>query len=396
MLAKSKCFRVRTYRHLPVAAFFWAAASASHAQQNRPQDLSDFQTAKTDAVIGTSPSGIGPLPTIGGAVPSNFFISQGTLIVEGAAKSDNSPGFFKIFNLNVLTPMAYTDNNGGGSNNESQTATPEVKIGYSDQPWKESNPFQGSFYADLSSNRVSGSQMNADRLSGQMRFDWVGVKNSGYSIPGNRVIEPWTLWHPSIFFSYTPQQSYTPLFERGGIVTQDYAVGLTGFLQGWMNGQTPANWYSRHQEEIEVDYQAQISHRVTDAGPDSYALVLGPSVKLTRINDPADSWLKGLCQPNRCSSSLGLNVTRRWYDALPSTDQRQRSWSFNPVLTGVYVFPQSWFGAKDDAQKLDKGFGQPEVDFQAGYSDTISSMPSKNDRLLSVGITFKAAWGPGA
>jgi hypothetical protein len=334
--------------------------------QSQLQDQIDFNTARSDAVLGTSPAPSSSLPTIGSLVSYSLYPNGNSSVTELQGPQAPAP---PIFNSNFLSPLSYARSQANGKSGiSSANAVPEIKTGFLVHP--SETLFQFSGFLDLSSSRYTGSTANSDRLDGLVRVDFVGSD----PFPDRASIIP--------YVSYAPQQTYAPLFSKGELVTQDLMLGvnkLWDFAPNW----TKYNTVASDDPAWEIGLQLSGQHRIVNSGADSNAIIFGPSIKWAATN-AVEFPHKTPEDLGKLAASIGLNITRRWYESYQ--DYSERVWSVAPILTVSWVLPGKWFG------KSGSYLGSPELDFQIAYSDLNSTVGAKSSRQLGVGPTLKANW----
>jgi hypothetical protein len=120
-----------------------------------------------------------------------------------------------------------------------------------------------------------------------------------------------------------------------------------------------------------------VQRRISNPAPDSYAFVIGPSIKWTSSNQVEFPKIP-IEKLGAMSASLGLNLTRRWDDSYQG--QSERIWSVAPIATFVWQPPIKWLKSA------------PEVDFQVAYSSQSSTTPSDTKHQWGIGPTLKFGW----
>jgi len=148
---------LRAFEQLTIALIVSFGAHSAGAQGTTP-DLSDFNTIRSDALLGTSPTLVNP-PTFG-SLTSGF----GTTSPVQPRAPQPPP-----FNLSNLDPFNYFNQAGNGSDQSAYEATPEVKFGFITRPARF--PLQFSGFADEYSDRFSGAPSNSDKFDGSLRID---------------------------------------------------------------------------------------------------------------------------------------------------------------------------------------------------------------------------------
>jgi hypothetical protein len=182
------------------------------------------------------------------------------------------------------------------------------------------------------------------------------------------------------YASYSPQQAYADFFGRSKPLTQDLAIGLNkliDFHPDWsrfdMRAPGVPTW--------EIGLQATLQRRIVNGGPDSSAVLFNPSLKWTSTDH--HDWPH--CFDANCSAlsaSLGVNLTRRWFDQ--ANDNSERTWGVSPIFTVAWGLPDRFFGGSAGH------YGSPELDFQAAYNDQSSTVDAHSSRQWTVGLIIKA------
>lgn len=355
--------RARTGAWLVLSVLLGAAALAfaePAGAQSASEAQADFNTARSDALLGTSVSG-STLPTFG------------SLTGYGAVATANGPalkgGPAPTYSFNALGPADYYRRAGGAKPlQEAAQTTPELKLGF--KYTGQGSPLQFSGFLDAASDRYSKDATDLDKLSGNLRVDYVGTDNP--KIRGN----------PVPYLAYAPSEGLNPFFKHETKTTQDFTVGMTTFVD------RDAHW-----RPIPTDVSAiptwelglamSLQRRIVSVGSDSTALVVGPSIKWTASSAAYFPYI----HPENLgalSASFALNITRRAYDKTPTASERV--WGLQPIFTVAWQLPSKWFGM--NAAK----YGAPELDFQAAYNDSNSSLSANNSRQWTVGPTLKAGW----
>lgn len=321
------------------------------------QDQIDFNTTRSDALLGTSfaPSNS---PSIGSLVSYRM---PGGFSVAAGAESVTPPQ--PLWNLNILSPANYfehTTEKGGAA--ESAEFTPTTKFGF--QKRIGESAFTVSGFLNEASDRYTGSPANTDLVSGAVRID---LGQSG-SNPNRNA--------PDYYFSYSPQRAYSAFFDAPQKTTRDFAFGvnqLFDFLPRWR----PVDARAGYAQNWEIGIQVGGQRRVVNPGPDSYALILGPSIKWSAVSE-AEWPSLDLTKVGGLAASLGVNLTRRWYDAYHGISERV--WTLAPVFTAVWQPPAKWLNSV------------PEIDFQIAYSDQSSTTAANRGHQWGVGPELKANW----
>jgi hypothetical protein len=336
------------------------ANAVAHSQVS-VQQQNDFNTARSDAALGTSFSPTSP-PTFGS------IISYGNRPIP-PPEAGPLPPTPKPFSLNFLAPFNYVQKGAEGTTTTGAAeATPELKVAFLARPGSGWMRFTG--YLDEYSDRYTGKPSNGDRLSASLRMEYVGTQP---------VIDPDRLIP---YLSYAPSKTFAPLFSKKKLTTQDYTLGINelwdfapsfrafdtrgGFLPTW-----------------ELGLQAAAQRRIVDSGADSFALIFSPSLKWAATDRIHFPYLEPE-QFGKLAASLGLTVTRRWYERYQG--QTEQTWSLGPIFTVVWLPPAQWFGSKASL------LGSPEVDFQLAYSDLNASLHSDNAHSYTIGPALKASW----
>jgi hypothetical protein len=320
----------------------------------------DFNTARTDATLGTSTTAAN-MPTFGSVVSFGILPISGTVAQFKAVPLPVNP-----FTFNFLAPINYvSDFSATGGAQRAAEATPELKQGFVVHP--DNVVLQFSGFLDESSDRYTGSIPNTDKLSGSLRVDWVGTE----PFPDRQRLIP--------YLSYSPQQVYAAFFGKSKPFTQDLALGvnkLWDFSPKWSLYDGRAGVFPTW----ELGLQIATQHRVVNSGPDSDALLIGPSLKWARSN--AVEWPH--CVPEVCgmlSASVSVNLTRRWYDRFEGISSS--SWTAAPIFTFAWGIPDRFLAGNAS------NFGSPELDFQLAYNDLSIDTPGQSSHQWSVGLIVK-------
>lgn len=212
-------------------------------------DQIDFNTARSDALLGTSFTPTTP-PTIGSVV------SYG--IAGGVRSSDLTLTTPPLGSINLLNPINYVRQFPGGSAPaESAEFTPQVKAGLVYRLRDTWSFVQVSASLGESSDRYTGSPANTDALNATLRFDFVGTDTHL-----NR-----DAWVP--YFSYMPSEIYAAFYATRKQVNQDYTIGIQSY---GTSSRTDGRWKaaqalrapgrsgcnSQHNEESRILRQIQL------------------------------------------------------------------------------------------------------------------------------------------
>ncbi|MGD0647761.1 MAG: hypothetical protein ABR971_07195 [Acidobacteriaceae bacterium] len=348
--------RPRTFGQFAIALIVGFGAHSAGAQGTTP-DLSDFNSIRSDALLGTSPTPVNP-PTFG-SVTSGF----GTTSPVQPSAPQPPP-----FNLSNLNPFNYFNQDANGSDESAYEATPEVKFGFITRPARF--PLQFSGFVDESSDRFSGAPSNSDRFDGSLRIDFVGSK----PFPArDRLIA---------YISYSPQRVYAPFFSTGGKITQDVAVGLNK-LWDFNNRFRPIlHSGASYVPMWEIGLQVSGQHRFVNSPPDSNSISFSPSIKWTATNHKeVPFWSPDY---GDLAASVSVLAAPRWYSAVNAISERV--WGVTPVLTITWAVPPAWFG------RVSKIVGKAELDFQTAYTDQTSTVATDSYHKWAVGPTLRTGW----
>jgi hypothetical protein len=339
---------------------FAVCASAITANAQSAQDQSDFSTARSDALIGTSTTDSG-LSTYGSMV------AYGTY--PKTTPDQPEPLSRPPVTLNFLGPVDYYDHTGTGSAaGVALEGTPELKLGFLEL--LHGTPFQLSGFLDEDSDRYTGAPANMDKLDGQIRIDLVGSQ----AFPDRQA--------PTPYVSYSPQKAFDPFFSTEIKVTQDFAWGINKLWDFLPSGKQCDGRYNCY-PTWELGLQVGGQHRLVSTGAGSNALILSPSIKWEQVSmSDFPGW--DFDTMGQLSASVGITITRRWYSELSGVSEQ--TWAFSPIATAVWVLPKPWFGAWAAL------VGTPELDFQAAYNHQQSNVTKDTYHQWAVGPVFRSVW----
>jgi hypothetical protein len=327
---------------LAMLLFPWVAGPV-RAQPTNFDAISDATDAMADALLATP--GKTPVPDV------NLFATA-----PGEEEASTRLGTIR---LNALAPLYYTSNaeglGSGGSN--SAEANPEVNL-------------SGSLNAFDSRLRVSGLvRLEADRYApaSDSNFDKIRINlTARYSNPNNdQAVSP--------FISYIPRLDFELTFSREFATRQDLNFGISkrfNFDSDFR--QLPASGNSAANAAWSIGLTVLGQRRFRSPQPESYAVVVGPSVT---------HWIS-----DRWNASLDVFITQRWYDPAVAAGS-PRSFLVEPIGVLEYVLPDSWFGGNARA------FGSPALDLQVSYERYWTQAPGLTASTWWVGFAFKTGWG---
>jgi hypothetical protein len=86
------------------------------------------------------------------------------------------------------------------------------------------------------------------------------------------------------------------------------------------------------------------------------------------------------------STSLGIEMTRRFFDSIGDVDQL--NFTMEPVAALQFQIPQDWFGGADTARWL----GRPRIDLFAGVEQNWSNVFTGQFTRVYTGIAFSTSW----
>jgi hypothetical protein len=349
--------RIPSWNRVAFLTLLCTASIMSARAQISIQDQVDFNTTRSDALLGTSFAPSNP-PTIGSIVsysmPGGFAVSK-----DDSTETPPQP----LWNLNVLTPADYfTHTMAKGGTAESAEFTPTAKFGFQKRIGESAITVSG--FLNEASDRYTGSPANTDVVNGSLRID---VGQSG-SNPDRDA--------PDYFVSYSPQRSYAAFFDSVHATTRDFAIGINqlfDFLPRWR----PVDGRAGFAQNWEIGLQISGQRRIVNPGADSYALIGGPSLKWAAVSEA--EWPRlDLDKVGGLAASIGLNLTRRWYDVYHG--ESERVWTLAPIFTAVWQPPAKWLKSV------------PELDFQLAYSDQSSTIAPHRGHQWGIGPELKANW----
>ncbi len=298
---------------------------------------------RDDAILG-APNSRTPVPD------ANFIATA-----PGAEQQAPSPRV----NLNVIAPLYFNSNAEALSSGGTATleGAPVVRLSGSGQ--LGDLPLRLSGSVSLESDRfVNANGADFDKIRPRLQLQYVDSDNDQAYSP---------------FVAYVPRLDFEPTFAREFATRNDLDVGISkafNFDEGF--NRIPVSGGSSASAVWSLGFTVLGQRRFRDPAPSSYALELLPSLS----HVISEQW----------SILFGMEVLQRWFD--PDGGVSRRDFTLIPLTSLQYSLPAKWFGGERQA----RWFGNPSVDFLAGYERNWSNVSGGTFSQLVTGIAINTGW----
>jgi hypothetical protein len=170
-----------------------------------------------------------------------------------------------------------------------------------------------------------------------------------------------------------PRLDFDPTFANNFATRQDLNLGIVKVFNfdGDFN-RIPAASNSLSASVWSFGFSIGRQRRFRDPRPQSSALLVNPSAFYVI----SEQW----------NASLGMPITRRWFDTINGVSQRNLTWE--PTGVVEYVIPGAWLGGADAARWL----GNPAIDFLAGLERNWSNISGREYSQWRAGLVLKTGW----
>ena len=317
--------------------------SVARAQETNRDTASDGQEFLFDVLYGMPSSGD---PVIGESMLSTD---------PGAEQQARTPMFY----FRILAPLNYTSNaesrNSGGT--ETVEGSPEVRLGFASQIGELPLRFSTSVAVEMDRFTASNSG-EFDKIRTRSQLQYVDSNDDQAFSP---------------FIGFSPRVDFSPTFDDNFATRYDLNLGVAKAFNfdGDLN-RVPASGNTAAASKLRLGCTLIAQRRFRDPAPESYALLLIPSVSY-RISD---DW----------SAALAIDFTGRWFETIRGVSQN--NFTVEPVGAIEYSIPERWLGGADNARL----FGRPAIDFFGGVEQNWSNVSTREFTRVFSGFAIKAAW----